>query len=262
MAWAWRQAGFPFHLLTRIGDDRPEVFLDFLDRHGHPLLAGIHRRRRAVGLDRHRHPARPSAPHGPLRRGRVGGPAPDGRGDRSGGDARTGSTRSWSRAPSPRSTDSARPARCDTSTVVGRLPRVPPLHRRAVRADDGPRRPRVRRLARRRRTIPTVDGIRDVAFDLGKLVVRDARVARRAASWTAGGEPTERLVPVTAIPVAGTTVGCGDAFIAAFLASFWRGGDLDAAVEAGKVAGARRRRPGDDHCPTTRTARRRPRRSG
>jgi len=34
MAWAWSRAGFPFRLLSRIGDDDPDRFLDFLARHG------------------------------------------------------------------------------------------------------------------------------------------------------------------------------------------------------------------------------------
>ena len=33
MAWAWSGAGLPFTLLTRIGDDDPDLFRDFLDRH-------------------------------------------------------------------------------------------------------------------------------------------------------------------------------------------------------------------------------------
>ena len=45
-------------------------------------------------------------------------------------------------------------------------------------------------------------------------------------------------VPVTALPVLGTTVGCGDAFVAAFLASWQARRDVLAAVEAGKAAGA------------------------
>ena len=48
----------------------------------------------------------------------------------------------------------------------------------------------------------------------------------------------ERFVPVEAVAVAGTTVGCGDAFIAAFLARWWADGSMDSAVEAGKRAGA------------------------
>ena len=45
-------------------------------------------------------------------------------------------------------------------------------------------------------------------------------------------------MPVQRVPVEGTTVGCGDTFIAAFLAEWWASADVDAAVEAGKAAGA------------------------
>ncbi len=38
MAWHWRRLGKPFRLLSRIGNDHPGVFLDFLDRHGVPYL--------------------------------------------------------------------------------------------------------------------------------------------------------------------------------------------------------------------------------
>jgi len=48
----------------------------------------------------------------------------------------------------------------------------------------------------------------------------------------------DRFVPVTPVRVAGTTVGCGDAFIAWFLAEYRRRGDLLAAVERGKLGGA------------------------
>ena len=34
MAWAWSRTGFPYRLLTRIGDDDPDLFTTFLDRHG------------------------------------------------------------------------------------------------------------------------------------------------------------------------------------------------------------------------------------
>ena len=49
---------------------------------------------------------------------------------------------------------------------------------------------------------------------------------------------TERLLAVRPVPVAGTTVGCGDAFIAYLLAEWWATGDLLAAAERGKVGGA------------------------
>lgn len=50
--------------------------------------------------------------------------------------------------------------------------------------------------------------------------------------------PTEHRVPVKADEVADTTVGCGDAFVAAFLARWWRGADVLDAAEAGTRAGA------------------------
>jgi hypothetical protein len=49
---------------------------------------------------------------------------------------------------------------------------------------------------------------------------------------------TDRLLAVRPVPVAGTTVGCGDAFIAYLLAEWWATGDLLAAAERGKVGGA------------------------
>jgi sugar/nucleoside kinase (ribokinase family) len=48
---------------------------------------------------------------------------------------------------------------------------------------------------------------------------------------------TERFLAVTPVPVAGTTVGCGDAFIAYLLVEWWAAGDLVAAAERGKVGG-------------------------
>ena len=53
-----------------------------------------------------------------------------------------------------------------------------------------------------------------------------------------GRNKSERFIPVNAVAVTGTTVGCGDAFIAAFLNSWWRGRDLQAAVAAGASLGA------------------------
>jgi hypothetical protein len=47
-----------------------------------------------------------------------------------------------------------------------------------------------------------------------------------------------RLVAVEPVPVAGTTVGCGDAFIAYLLAEWWTHGDLLGAIERGKIGGA------------------------
>jgi sugar/nucleoside kinase (ribokinase family) len=83
---------------------------------------------------------------------------------------------------------------------------------------------------------PLVSAIRRVAFELGKLVV----VTRGAECIMAFDGPAGRefSVPVTAVPVLGTTVGCGDAFIAAFLAARIHGTGILAAIAAAKPAGA------------------------
>ena len=58
----------------------------------------------------------------------------------------------------------------------------------------------------------------------------------------AGPEPAgggSGAIPWTRVEVAGTTLGCGDAFIAWFLDELWRSNDLDAAVTQGMIGGAR-----------------------
>jgi sugar/nucleoside kinase (ribokinase family) len=82
-----------------------------------------------------------------------------------------------------------------------------------------------------------VAGLRQIVTDLGKrLVVTFGSRGVLIVDGTSGGD--ERFIPVTPVEVAGTTVGCGDAFIAYFLAEWWRTGDLVEAVERGKVGGA------------------------
>ena len=82
-----------------------------------------------------------------------------------------------------------------------------------------------------------VGAIRAVAHDLGRLVVVTfGAQGVWAFDGRAGGD--DIFVPVTPVPVAGTTVGCGDAFIAGFLAAWRRSRDVVAAIEAGKVLGA------------------------
>ena len=88
---------------------------------------------------------------------------------------------------------------------------------------------------------PIVAGMRQVAFDLERLLV--VTMGARAVSIFDGrpnapGE-RERRYPVDAVDVAGTTLGCGDAFIAWFLDAWWRTNDIDAAVAQGMIGGAR-----------------------
>ena len=141
-----------------------------------------------------------------------------------------------------------------------RLPRVPPLHAWSASRRRCGRSTSASSAGRARSTTRSWPGCARVAHDLGRLVVvtlgsRGVRVF----DGRPGGE--DRFVPVVPVEVAGTTVGCGDAFVAAFLAAWRRVADVLAAVEAGK-ARARRRRPGGGRSPTRRTAPRRPRRCG
>ena len=94
---------------------------------------------------------------------------------------------------------------------------------------------------------PTVAGVRDVAFDLGRVLVVtmgarsvwifDGR-AGPGSTGAAGGRGRERRYPVASVEVAGTTLGCGDAFIAYFLDELWRNNDHDAAIARGMIGGA------------------------
>ena len=83
---------------------------------------------------------------------------------------------------------------------------------------------------------PEVAGTRSVAFELGKSIV--VTLGARAVLVFDGPKGTERRYPVTPVEVAGTTLGCGDAFIAWYLNEYWRSGDHAAAVAQGMIGGA------------------------
>jgi sugar/nucleoside kinase (ribokinase family) len=98
-----------------------------------------------------------------------------------------------------------------------------------------------------------VHGVRSVAADLGRTVV--VTLGSRGVLLVTGS--TTRLVTVRAVAVEGTTVGCGDAFIAAFLARHLRGGTLDESLDDARAAGAAatgwlRPLPDDAYAPLTR----------
>lgn len=87
---------------------------------------------------------------------------------------------------------------------------------------------------------PIVAGMRGVAFDLGRVLVVTMG-ARSVHVFDGRPDPDrerEHRYPVQAVDVAGTTLGCGDAFIAWFLDELWRAGDLGAAVRRGMIGGA------------------------
>ena len=82
---------------------------------------------------------------------------------------------------------------------------------------------------------PVVHGLRHIAEQLDRLLV--VTLGSRGVivvEGRAGGH----LHPVAAVPVAGTTVGCGDAFIAAFLAAHLTGAPLGTALDRARAAGA------------------------
>jgi sugar/nucleoside kinase (ribokinase family) len=262
MAWHWRRAGRPFLLVSRVGDDRPGVFTAFLARHGIPHLPSIVGRGASASIDIVIRPdLQPHMDHF------VGGV--------------------WAAFRSTADEEAAIAAAPAVHLVLveGVIRELDRLRAAGVvGAGAGPevtadflgfRHYTVERFAA---TMPAVDvgfvgwpgtaddaevaGIRTVTHRLERLVIvtlgsRGVLVFDgRPASAGGIGDIT---VPVTPAPVVGTTVGCGDAFIAAFLASWRRSRDVLAAVEAGKVAGVeatawRRPLPDDAYGPETAAA--------
>ena len=78
--------------------------------------------------------------------------------------------------------------------------------------------------------------LRGIVDDLGKRLV--VTFGSRSILIVDGSAGLGRTIGVDPVPVAGTTVGCGDAFIAYLLDEFWRTGDLLGATERGKIGGA------------------------
>jgi sugar/nucleoside kinase (ribokinase family) len=235
MAWHLRDTADPWHLLTRVGDDRPGVFLEFLGRHGIAhSAASIVGHGASASIDIEIQPD--LQPHM---------------------DNFVAGVWATYRSTPDEERLIAGARRLHLVLVEGAIRELDRLWAAGhtagleVSADFlGFRHYSVDRFAATMRAVdvgfvgwpgalddPVVSGLRDVAHGLGRLVVvtlgsRGVRVF----DGRPGGE--DRFVPVRAVPVAGTTVGCGDAFVAAFLASWRRSPDVLAAVEAGKVEGA------------------------
>jgi sugar/nucleoside kinase (ribokinase family) len=235
MAWHLRTEPDPWLFLTRVGDDRPEVFTDFLARHGilhasrsivaHGASASIDiviRPDLQPWMDHFVEGVWATYRSTPGEEGLIAG-------------ARRlhlvlveGAIREL-----------------DRLAAAGSLAGV------EVSADFlGFRHYTVERFATTMRLVdvgfvgwpgdpedPVVAGIRATAHTLGRLVV--VTLGSRGV-LVFDGRPggTDRVVPVVPVAVRGTTVGCGDAFVAAFLAAWRRSPDVLAAVEAGKAAGA------------------------
>lgn len=83
---------------------------------------------------------------------------------------------------------------------------------------------------------PVVAGMRAVANDLRRILV--VTMGARSVHVFDGRDGTSRRYDVRAVEVAGTTLGCGDAFIAYSLDELWRSGVLADAVARGMMGGA------------------------
>jgi sugar/nucleoside kinase (ribokinase family) len=239
MAWNWQRLGRPFQLLTRAGSDDAAPITGFLARHGMATVApeDVVAPGRSSAIDIEILPDRQ-----PHMDNFVGGVWDDYR-------------------LTPREQAALGNARRLHTVLVegaiaelGRLGSEGSLRGIAVSADFlGFRHYTVERLRDTMRDVelgfigwpgaeddPTVDGMRSVAMDLGRLlVVTMGARAVRVFDGCPGSTQRDLRYPVRAVPVDGTTLGCGDAFIAWVLDTWWRTGDLDAAVAQGMIGGAR-----------------------
>jgi sugar/nucleoside kinase (ribokinase family) len=235
MAWHWRRSGVPFRLLSRVGDDRPEVFRAFLDRHGIPSEPGLVASGRSASIDilirPDLQPWMDNFVEGVWETFRL---TPDEEALLAGGAgfhlvlvegairelrrlASAGLTRGLEVSAdflSFRHYTLQRFAGTMTDVDVGFVGWP------GGTSDD------------------EVRGLRAVAHDLRKLVIvtfgsQGVRVFDGRVDGTG-----DRFIPVEAVPVLGTTLGCGDSFIAGFLEAWRPSRDVVAAVQRGKVLGA------------------------
>ncbi len=235
MAWHWRQLGQPYELVTRVGASDAEVFGWFLARHGIPHdPAALLSDEASSSID---------IRFGEDRQPRMSNFVP-------------GVWDDFRCTAEQERLVAAAPA-YHTVLVEGaiaetmRLGEAGLLPRGAVSADFlGFVHYTPERMADTLRVVdlgfvgwpgaPTdagVEAIVGVAREMGRMVVLTfGAQGVRVVDGRPGGADT--WFPTVAVPVAGTTVGCGDAFIAAFLASWWAEADVAAAVAAGAARGA------------------------
>jgi sugar/nucleoside kinase (ribokinase family) len=236
MAWHWETLGLPFRLITRVGAGEADLFLDMLDRHGidYGSPASIVRDGPSASID-----VEFQADRQPWMDNYVQGVCEDLR----------------LTADEERLLDRAHRIHAilveGVIAEIARLGAAGRLEGVEVAADFlGFRHYTLERFADTMRWVdlafvgwpgtpadPEVDGLARVVTALGKrAVVTFGSQGVLVVDGTAGG--TRRSIPVTRAPVQGTTIGCGDAFIAYFLAEWWRSADVVAAAEHGKVGGA------------------------
>jgi sugar/nucleoside kinase (ribokinase family) len=235
MAWHWRELGRPFRVVTRVGADDGGPILGFLDRHAIPIVGG------AVVA-----PGRSSSIDIAILADRQP-------------DMQRFEAGCWDgfRATAAERAALAAARRLHvvlTEGAIAELARLGDegaLANLEVSADFlGFRHYDLERLARTMGHVdlgfigwpgdvdaPEVRGMRDVAYGLRRLLVVTMG-ARAIRVFDGRAEPTEHRFEVTPVEVAGTTLGCGDAFIAWFLDELWRSDDLDRAIERGSAGGA------------------------
>ena len=235
MAYHWSQRGLPFHFLTRIGDDMPQVFTDFFRRHGIAHSSSLIAHGQSASIDI------------TIRADRQ--PFMD--------DFIEGVWTDFSfAADEEQLVRSAR--RLHTvlaDPVVAELDRLGAQGAVSHLDASGDfldfRHYDVARFEATMRWLqtafigwqgpienPTIDGVREVVRRTRTLAVITMGSRGVQVIDCRGDAPIEQFIPVKAVAVAGTTVGCGDAFIAAFLNYWWRSDQSADAVASAVAAGA------------------------
>ena len=234
VAWHWRSLGLPFRLITRIGDADTRIFLDMLDRHSidYGTPDAIVRDGPSASIDIQILPDREI-----FMDHYVPGVCEDLRFTADEERLLAGASRLHGIL---------------VEGVIAELDRLGEAGRLAdieVVADFlGFRHYTPKRFAATMRWLDLaivgwpgtpdddgVDELRRIVDGLGKrLIVTFGPAGVLLFDAPAG---VDRLLAVQPVPVAGTTVGCGDAFIAYLLNEWWATGDLLSAVERGKVGG-------------------------
>lgn len=239
MAYHWSKRGLPFQFMTRIGDDLPQVFTDFFQRHGIAHSPSLVAHGQSASIDivirEDRQPFMDNFVEGVWSDFRL-----------------TADEETTLRSATRLHMVLANPVAYELERL-GALGALDHLDASGDFFDF--RHYDVERFEGSMRWLqtafigwpgalddPTIDGVRDVVRRSRKLAVitlgsRGVQVIDCRSEF-----PSERFIPVTAVQVDGTTVGCGDAFIAAFLNHWWRSeqsaNDVDAAVAAGAELGA------------------------
>ncbi|MEQ1873562.1 MAG: PfkB family carbohydrate kinase [Ilumatobacteraceae bacterium] len=239
MAYHWSQRGLPFQFITRIGDDMPTVFTDFLQRHGIAHSPSVMAHGQSASIDitirDDRQPYMDNFIEGVWTDFRL-----------------TAEEEALLRSARRIHMVLADPV-ADELERLGATGALSHLDASGDFLDF--RHYSVERFESSMRWLrtafigwqgaldhPTIEGVRAVVTSTHKLAVITLGSRGVQVIDGRGESVNERFIPVTAVEVAGTTVGCGDAFIAAFLDCWWRSDQsheaVAAAVEAGALLGA------------------------